>query len=294
MSEAASVSGVGTTAVAVAAGRALESTRPDALVRDPWAALLVRASGVAVPYPDTWPEDLEAVDPLQSSLLLGSMYIGLRTRFIDDEVAEGALGQVVILGSGLDTRPWRLDWPAETTVFTLDSAEVLYFVARSLERAPRTAFLVPVPADVTGPWAGQILAAGLRPTEPTQWVVEGLFPYLAAADQTGVLEDIALLSAPGSRAVIERAVPIEDTPEARERLAAFAAATGVPMDEVLARADPPDPAAALARAGWSAANVRVGDLEQRYHRPLRADGSGGASVDRGGFVTAVKPSVPRP
>ncbi|WP_243077198.1 SAM-dependent methyltransferase [Microbacterium sp. SS28] len=284
--------GVGKTAVAVAAARALESTRADALVRDPWAAALVAASGFDVPYPASWPADPDNVPPLEQSLLLGSLYIGLRTRFVDDALAAGGLRQIVILGSGLDTRSWRLGWPDETTVFELDHADVVAFTGRVAEasRAVPRCRRVPIAADVTGPWASNIVAQGFRPSEPTHWVLEGLLPYLAAHDQGAVLDDVVHLSAPGSRAVIERAVPIEDTPEARERLETFSRATGLPMDDVLARADPPDPVDLIVRAGWSAESTPIAELEHRYGRALRpGDDRQAAGASRGGFVTAVRP-----
>ena len=57
--------GVASTAVAVAAGRALESSRPDALVRDPWAAALVERAGVQFAFPERWPDDPLSVEPLE-------------------------------------------------------------------------------------------------------------------------------------------------------------------------------------------------------------------------------------
>lgn len=286
----AAVEGVGTTAVAAAAARALEATRDDALVRDEWAAALVEASGRSVPFPATWPRDLSQVSPLERSMLLGSSYLGLRTRFLDDELLEGGLAQIVILGSGLDTRAWRLDWPDGTTVFELDGSPVLALVARVLGGVAASARRVPIEADVTDPWASKILAHGFDPRRATHWVLEGLLPYLSAHDQAALLDDIVLLSAPGSRAVIERAVPIEDTPATRERLETFALATGLPMDEVLARTDPPDPVAVLEAAGWRAESRVLAELERRYDRPLRATG-GSDAPSRGGFVTAVRPIV---
>ena len=49
------VSGVGLTALAVAAARAIEGHRPDALVTDPYAEAFVRAASPPVPMP-TRPE----------------------------------------------------------------------------------------------------------------------------------------------------------------------------------------------------------------------------------------------
>jgi len=284
------VNGVGVTAVAVAAARALESDRPDPLVVDPWAAALVRASEVAVPFPERWPENLDDVPAIEQSMLLGATYIGLRTRFIDDELRAGGLRQIAILGSGLDTRSWRLDWPDGTCVFELDSPDVVGFLTGTMDAvgaAPTTDRRV-VAADVTAPWASAIVRSGFRPAAPTHWVLEGLLPYLGAHDQAALLDDIVDLSGPRSRAVIERAPALTDTPETRERLQTFAAATGIPLDELLARIDPPDPAAVLAAAGWTVAEVSVADLERRYDRPLVADRTDSAPDQRGGFVIAVR------
>jgi methyltransferase (TIGR00027 family) len=284
------VNGVGVTAVAVAAARALESDRPDALVVDPWAAALVRASGVAVPFPERWPERAEDIPEVDRSMLLGASYIGLRTRFIDDELRTGRLRQAAILGSGLDTRAWRLDWPDGTRVFELDSPDVVGFLTGTMDAvgATPTADRRVVAADVTAPWASAIVRSGFRPAEPTHWVLEGLLPYLSAHDQAALLDDIIDLSAPGSRAVIERAPALTDTPETRERLQTFALATGIPFDDLLARTDPPDPAAVLAAAGWTVAEISVPDLERGYGRPLGVDRTDSPADQRGGFVTALR------
>jgi methyltransferase (TIGR00027 family) len=287
------IDGVGVTAVAVAAARALECTRAYPLVEDPWASHLVRASQTPVPFPETWPADAAAMSPIDESMLLGATYIALRTRFIDDELRRAALPQVVILGSGLDTRSWRLDWLDGTAVFELDSPPVVAFVDTTMTKAGATARCrrVPIDVDVTGPWAARAVAAGFRPNQPAHWVLEGLLPYLASHDQRALLQDVIDLSAPGSRAVIERAPQLTDTPETRERLRTFALTTGIPMDELLARTDPPDPAAVLAEAGWDVTPVPASNLETRYARPLQI-GRDAAAVpppQRGGFVTARRP-----
>lgn len=285
------VDGVGVTAVAVAAARALESQREDALVRDPWAALLVDRSQVAVPFPARWPTG--ETSPVEASMLLGATYIGLRTRFIDDELGSVGARQVVILGSGLDTRPWRLAWTTGTRVYTLDIPGVIAFVDQTMAsaNAQPTCARVPVPADVTEPWAARIVAAGFSPAQPTHWILEGLLPYLSAHDQRALLDDVIALSAPGSHAVIERAPALHDTPEARERMRTFAAATGVPFDDLLARTDPPDPAAVLTDAGWTSRPVTIDDLEHCYARPLQVEHAEPASASgRGGFVIAHRPA----
>lgn len=281
------VDGVGVTSVAVAAARALESIRPDSLVDDPWASALVEASGVATPLPDRWPEGRGSASAWDQSLLLGASYIGLRTRFVDDELLAVRLRQVVFLGSGLDTRAWRLAWPVDATLFALDSPEVTALIESVLEAVGATPRCrrIPIAADVTKPWASLIISNGFDPRTPTHWIIEGLLPYLSAHDQSALLDDVMHLSASGSAAVIERAAAIQNTPEALARLAELARATGMPMDEVLSRADPPDPARVLGDAGWTTNAVSVADLESRYRRPLQPAPTSSTS-GRGGFVVA--------
>lgn len=67
--------GVSLTALAVAAGRAVETSRPDPLIKDPFAALLVKEAHSHVDFPRAWPSELSAVSSLQHPLLLASIYI---------------------------------------------------------------------------------------------------------------------------------------------------------------------------------------------------------------------------
>jgi len=57
-------------------------------------------------------------------------YQAVRTHFFDaffaDAVAAG-IRQVVILASGLDSRAYRLQWPAGTIIFEIDQPKVLEF-----------------------------------------------------------------------------------------------------------------------------------------------------------------------
>lgn len=124
---------VGTTAVMVAAARAVETERPDPLISDPYAKILVTNAGAGVLWEAIVDPDVaakvEALDE-ESAAQLEHMrgYQAVRTNFFDtyftDAVADG-IRQVVILASGLDSRAYRLDWPAGTTVFEIDQPQVL-------------------------------------------------------------------------------------------------------------------------------------------------------------------------
>ena len=302
--------GLPQTALAVAAGRAVETSRADALVADPFASALVVAARSHLDLPTVWPAEPAEAPPLQQPLLLASIYIGMRTRFIDDFLQSApAATQTVVLGAGLDTRAFRLPWPAGARVFEIDSANVLEFKAHVLSRlsAEPRCELIPLPADLSLPWREGLLAAGFDPARPTTWVLEGLLPYLDAAAQGAVLEEVAALSAQGSRAVIERAVALPKTEGIEAKLREFSEQTGLPMSELLARADPPDPAELLDAAGWRCTGHTVEELCSMYGRVLSlaapdATGPGGPAPggpaleqqptpdqSRGGFVTALRP-----
>lgn len=110
--------GVGKTALGVALVRAHESHRPDRLFDDPYAAAFVAAAPTRFPGR---PRRLPTRAPGVGAAFAASAV--LRTRFFDDYLRQAAAtgcGQVVLLAAGLDTRAYRLAWPAGTHLFELD------------------------------------------------------------------------------------------------------------------------------------------------------------------------------
>ena len=70
--------------------------------------------------------------------------------------------QVVILAAGLDSRAYRLDWPAGTTVFEIDQPKVLEYKTSTLDAhgALPKARRVPVAVDLRDDWPAALIAAG--------------------------------------------------------------------------------------------------------------------------------------
>ena len=63
-------------------------------------------------------------------------YQAVRTHFFDDyfdAAVRAGIRQVVILAAGLDSRAYRLDWPAGTTVFEIDQPKVLDYKTSTLD-----------------------------------------------------------------------------------------------------------------------------------------------------------------
>jgi methyltransferase (TIGR00027 family) len=209
---------VGATATMVAAARAVATKADNPIIHDQFAEPLVRAVGVD--FLTRWASgDLDAadVDADDSTWKLQQMpdAMAARTRFFDGFFAEATnagIRQAVILASGLDARAYRLDWPTGTTVFEVDQPEVIAFKTQTLSDlgASPTTDRRTVAIDLRNDWPAALTEAGFDRTQPTAWIAEGLLGYLPPEAQDRLLDNIAALSADGSRLATE-AIP--DMPE---------------------------------------------------------------------------------
>lgn len=200
---------VGATALGVAAARAAETARPDPLIRDEFARILVSSAGPAwarLADPEIgW---LDGDPQGQRAHRVGIDYQAVRTHFFDSYFAgavDAGVRQVVILAAGLDSRAYRLPWPAGTSVYEIDQPKVLEYKTSTLESlgATPTAIRRPVPVDLRDDWPAALTAAGFDRSEPTAWLAEGLLPYLPSDAQDRLFEMVTALSAPGSQVAIE-------------------------------------------------------------------------------------------
>ncbi|HMM93467.1 class I SAM-dependent methyltransferase [Phycicoccus sp.] len=128
-----------------------------------------------------------------------------RTVAIDDAVREHRSGQVVVLGAGLDARAWRMPELETATVFEVDHpASQADKQRRVAGLEPVAGRVVPVAVDLANdPLATALTAAGLDESAPTTWVWEGVVPYLTRDAVASTLVQLAVLSAPGSRLVVQ-------------------------------------------------------------------------------------------
>jgi len=278
-------SSVGATALGVAAARATETLRADSLISDPFARILVEATGKATGWERFVAGDIDWPDP-EAGRIYGRMvdYQATRTHFFDAYfLAAAATGirQIVILASGLDSRAYRLDWPAGTTVYEIDQPQVLEFKAAALAAYPPTAQRRGVAVDLREDWPAALRAAGFDSAQPTAWLAEGLLPYLPADAQDSLFINIGTLSAPGSRIAVEgydgKLVLDESEEEAARReqvRAAFKTAVDVDVTiESLIYEDEnrADPAEWLEAHGWSVTKTDAHDEMARLGRPVPED-----------------------
>jgi methyltransferase (TIGR00027 family) len=228
---------VGATALGVAAARAAETARPDALIRDEYAYLLTASAGPAwaqmASSDDEWLSDDADGRRLHE---MARDYQAVRTHYFDayfDAAVRSGIRQVVILAAGLDSRAYRLNWPAGTSVFEIDQPKVLGYKTSTLDAHGATAKArrVPVAVDLRDDWPAALIAAGFDATQPTAWLAEGLLPYLPGDAQDRLFEMVTEHSAAGSQIAVEafnlhpaqyshekRAARRDRTAQLRERL----------------------------------------------------------------------------
>jgi methyltransferase (TIGR00027 family) len=202
--------GVGWTGLMTAYSRAQESLRNDRMFMDPLAAAVVSVANIVAPRRDTSsPHVGPARDDGSSTLWnLLDFYFTQRTPFYDSQLLDGidaGCRQVVLLGAGFDSRPFRLGLPMDAVVFEIDQAPVLEFKERVLlqHKLIPDCSRVPLRADLREDIAGQLLGAGFRPERQTIWIAEGLLMYFTRAQANQLLDRVTALSAAGSRIISE-------------------------------------------------------------------------------------------
>lgn len=273
---------VGSTAVMVAAARARETESADPLIRDPYAGALVAGAGAGMWenfLDDSVAERIKSADPEIAAIFENMLgYQAVRTHFFDaffaGAVAAG-IRQVVILASGLDSRAYRLEWPAGTVVYEIDQPKVLEYKAAALAKcgAEPTAERREVPIDLRQDWPAALTAVGFDTTRPAAWLAEGLLMYLPADAQDGLFGQITTLSAPGSRLSVEaiRHHDEERRERMRERWQKMADDIGIERNVDIADLTYNDPDRAdatewLGAHGWDASGTSSTDEMRRLNR----------------------------
>jgi methyltransferase (TIGR00027 family) len=263
-----------------AGARAVESRRIDRLFDDPWAAFLIG---------ERYVDSLSEQRLTRSEVGAADLY-AVVTRFFDDFLVhvttDCGVRQVVLLASGLDTRPFRLTWPPGTELFELEQPALLTYKDVRLAYAGAAANCVRhgVSVDLTRPWEDSLRAAGFDSSTPSVWLLEGFLYFLAETAVLNLLAAITALAAPASWIgldVVNKGML--DSTETRHWNESMTA-SGVPW---LFSCDEPE--ALLARFGWCAHSTEPGDGAAAYGRTpyvLRARSQ--LSAPRSLLVTATR------
>ena len=258
---------VGATATMIAAQRALAAAGPEPLIDDPYAAPLVRAVGIDVftrlVNGEIKPDPAAGFDPTRMAYGMA-----VRTRFFDQHFMDAAgdgIRQAVILAAGLDSRAYRLPWPAGTVVYEIDLPQVMEFKTATMRKigAEPTAERRTVSIDLRDDWPTALRDNGFDPSARTVWSAEGLLVYLPPEAQDALFDNIAALSARGSRLACEF---IQDTTvfatdawrAHQERLRAFG--FNVDIGELVYHGERNHIVEYLTEAGWAVSGRTVEEL----------------------------------
>jgi len=194
--------GVGRTSLMIAAARAIETKKPVEvrLFQDIYAEKLTGAeSGVNL---------LKEFESKQKGI---QKLFALRTKFIDntikDAVLSRAIRQVVILGSGMDTRPLRLELSEEVTFFELDFASVIDYKNEILEPLIKLHNIstkrVCIKTDLSKVgWDIQLTNSGFNSNSKSLFILEGLVMYIDPEGVYELLRKINRLMSSGSEILV--------------------------------------------------------------------------------------------
>jgi len=243
---------LGSTAHWTASVRAMESRREDRLFNDPWAAELAGQDGAA------WVEhrSADSVIPMV-----------IRTRFFDDFLEritqQEKVQQVVVVAAGLDTRAFRLNWPAQTRLFELDQRPVLEYKERILHLAggkPGCERQV-IGADLTLPWSERLITSGFEPDRPSVWLLEGILFYLANETITQLLDTVTHLATLRSWLGFDIVNSAVFTSPLTRKWVNMQAEAGAPWIGTM-----DNPAEFLAERGWKSDITQAGAQDANYDR----------------------------
>jgi methyltransferase (TIGR00027 family) len=177
------VSHISDTARWVAAYRAMESARPDALFHDPFAARLAGELGP------------EIAAKMRKAMGRIGWPIVVRTKAIDDlvlaAVAEGA-DRVLNLAAGLDSRPYRLALPPSLTWIEADLPGILDEKERLMQHETPRCRLVRDKVDLSRQAErAAFLDRALDGASHAIVITEGLLLYLDDEAVRGIARDLA-------------------------------------------------------------------------------------------------------
>ena len=172
---------VSDTALWVAAFRARETARPDAIFRDHLAARLAGERGEHI---------LESIPHTEAM----AFALAIRTVAIDRLVQETiALGvdTVINIAAGMDTRPYRLALPQHLRWIEIDYPHVLEYKEAQLKDERPNCQLERIPADLADASQRRKLFADLGArTKNATIITEGFIAYLKNDDAAAISHDL--------------------------------------------------------------------------------------------------------
>ena len=177
--------------------RAMESQRPDGLVRDPKAVELLGRLGVDF-------SEVRKLEDVQVNYLLRMREFDRQARAFLEEHSDGV---IVDLGCGLDTRFERLD-NGQVEWYGLDLPEVIELRQELLDETPRYHFVGCSVLDFS--WMDVMRAQADKRGQPGWsflFLAEGMLVYLEEADVRRLVQALAVRF-PGAELVCDAYSPV--------------------------------------------------------------------------------------
>jgi methyltransferase (TIGR00027 family) len=163
------INNVSDTALWIAAYRALESERPDAVFKDPLARKLAGERGF----------QMVAATPIKDHMAFAMV---TRTTGIDrliNVAIERGIDTVINLGAGLDTRPYRMPLPVNIRWVEVDFPHMIEYKNKQLENDKPACHLQRIAADLSNDRERKALFTRLgAETKRALIITEGVVGYL--------------------------------------------------------------------------------------------------------------------
>lgn len=179
---ASTIRDVSDTALWVAYYRAVETERPDAIIRDPLAKVLVGERGAAIAGNFARTGRYTAWTVIARTVIIDE--------YIQHALSEG-VDAVVNLGAGLDTRPYRMDLPASLPWIEADFPHMVEYKATKLQAEVPRCQLQRVGVDLSNSAARREFLATVAPDAKRILVLtEGVIPYLTEEQVSELAQDL--------------------------------------------------------------------------------------------------------
>ena len=183
------------TAQWTAAARAIEHQRPDRLCNDHLARILAAPKGFDLlkQYGGAGLQD----------------FVAIRTHYFDQAIMQLTkmhnIRQVVMIAAGMDTRAYRLEWPAQSILYEIDYESLHKEKQNRLAQYTSTLQLDcrSIHADLSTAWEKPLINAGFNPMQPTLWIAEAIFFFFSDAMVQAILQKMGLLSAKTSYLIVD-------------------------------------------------------------------------------------------
>lgn len=175
------IDNVSDTALWVAHYRAIETEKPDAIFKDPYAKILSGEKGKKIA------ETISASQYVKWNVITRTFVIDV---FIQNLIKEG-VDTIVNLGAGLDTRPYRMNLPANLRWIEVDYPQIINYKEATLNNEKPKCHLQRISLDLSNDQKRQNLFNEINQQAKNALILtEGVIPYLTEEQVANLAKDL--------------------------------------------------------------------------------------------------------